>query len=64
LPGDIGSAENEHAFAVATDTVHLYQQFGFDTSGGFRFTFSTRTAERIDFVDEDDRGSILTCEVK
>jgi hypothetical protein len=64
LPGDVGGAEDQHALAVAADAVHLHEQLGLDASGGFGFAFTARAAERVDFVDEDDRGTVFAGKVE
>lgn len=54
LPGNVGCAEDENAFGVAADTIHLYQHFSFDTARCFGLAFATGAAESVNFVDEDD----------
>ncbi len=61
LPGDVGSAKDENAFRVPADAVHLYQKLCFDTAGGFAFAFAPRAAQRVDFIDEDDGGTVFSC---
>jgi hypothetical protein len=64
LPGDVGGAEDQHAFTVAADAVHLHEQLGLDAPRGFGFAFAARPAQRVDFVDEDDRGLVFAGEVE
>jgi hypothetical protein len=42
----------------------LHEELGFDASGGFGFAFAAGPAERVDFVDEDDRGPVFAGEVE
>ena len=62
LPGDVCGAEDEDAFAVAADAVHLDKKLGFDAAGGFGFAFAAGAAEGIDFVDEDYGGAVFAGE--
>jgi hypothetical protein len=64
LPGDVGCAEDEHAFGVLAYAVHLYEHFGFYAPRGFGFAFTAGTAERVDFVDEDDAGFVFAGHVE
>lgn len=54
LPGDIGSAQDEHAARILADAIHLHQQLRLDAPRGFRLAFAAWAAECVDFVDEDD----------
>ena len=64
LPGNVCRAQDEHAFGVATYTVHLYEELGLDTSGGFGLAFAAGAAEGVDLVDEDDAGFVFAGEVE
>ena len=64
LPGNIRGAEDENAFGVFAHAVHLHEQLGLDASRGFGFTFAAGAAERIDFVDEDDRRFVFARHTK
>jgi hypothetical protein len=64
LPGDIGCAQDQNALGVFADTVHLYKQFGFDTSGRLGFSFATRDAQSVDLVNEDDGRLVFTCHIE
>ena len=59
LPGDVGGAEDQNAARIVTDAVHLNQEFRLDSSRRFRFAFAPWSAERVDFVNEDDRRFVL-----
>lgn len=64
LPGNVCCAEDQNALGVLADTVHLNEQFRLDTTRCLRFTFSTRTAERVDFVNEDNRRLVFSGHVE
>lgn len=64
LPGDVGSAQDQDTPRVLSDTVHLNEQFCFDTSRCLRFAFSTWPTQRIDFVNEDNSRLVLASHVK
>jgi hypothetical protein len=42
----------------------LHEQLGLDAPRGFGFAFAARPAQRVDFVDEDDRGLVFAGEVE
>jgi hypothetical protein len=63
-PRDVGRAEDEHARLVVPDSVHLDEELGLDPPRRFRLAFASCTAERVDFVDKDDRWGVLSCHRK
>jgi hypothetical protein len=64
LPGDVGCAKDEHAFAVFAYSVHLHEHFCFYAAGGFGLAFATRPAESVDFVYKNDAGFVFTGHVE
>jgi hypothetical protein len=60
LPGNICRTKNEHPRIIVTHTVHLHEELGLYTSRGFGFTLSTCSAQRVNFVDEDDRWFLFS----
>ena len=64
LPGNVCSAKNEDTFRVAAYTVHLDEELCFYAAGSFRLAFATRSAESVDFVDENDGGFIFAGHVE
>ena len=64
LPGNVGGTKDEHAFGVFAYSVHLDEELSFDAPGRFALAFAARTAESVDFVDEDDGGFVFAGEVE
>jgi hypothetical protein len=50
--------------SVEGQYIHLYEEFSFDTSRGFTFTFSSCSTDRIHLINEYDRRLILSCHRK
>lgn len=64
LPGNVCRSQDQHALGIPSHTVHLYQQLSFDAARCLRLSFASGTAQCVDFVDEDDRGLVLSCHVE
>ena len=62
LPGDVGGAQDEYPFGVVADAVHLDEELGFYSAGGFGFALAAGAAQGVDLVDEDDGGAVFAGE--
>lgn len=60
LPGNVGGAQHQDTVVVVAHTLHLYQEFSFNSARGFILTLTSGAAERINFVDENDCWLILS----
>lgn len=60
LPRHVGGAKDKDSIHVVADTLHLYEELSFDSSGGVIFSFASASAQGIDFIDEDDRWLCLS----
>ena len=54
LPRDICGSKDQNAIHVISDTLHLYEELGFDSSGGVILTLTSAAAQRVDIIDKDN----------
>lgn len=64
FPWDIGGSQDQDTIHIISYTLHLNEEFGFNSARGIVFSLRSATTQRIDLIDENDRGLLVTGHLK
>lgn len=63
-PRKVRGTQHKHTSIIVPDTLHLNQEFGFDSPRSLVLAIRSISTHRVDFVDKNNRRFFFSCQVK